>query len=838
MRFTREAPRHDGDDMSATTIERMPAGCGPDRAESENAVSLTRRGFVGATLGAAALLTARPAMAEPTGSGELVVHYYSPTWKYDDAVRAVALTGEGGARTGVERDEFGMTYTFSFSDTPPQGHLGFTVRTDAVFPDDLRYVQAAGGRAEVWVIDADPHVYSAPRTIAARDVTTRQDTPYVAVEDLAELLDLTYEYGTNGYEFDGAGAGTLEILTIHRGRDHYEIAVDRDRIGSNVTGNMLRAYTDLVFDDVDGHRSGDTYRLSFGALERLFQVRTLSLGTEHLLLIPVDVAHDVLRSAAPSAVGFDEDRLAELDSFIEGQVEDGSPAVALIVARSGKVIKEDAYGYALRYSTHDSGGETLPAELLPEDRWEPATTDTLFDLASNTKMYATNYALQRLVSQGRLDLDSPVASLPGWEAFRDESTEYTGDWTVGGEGGIEQAHTGKDTITIRDLLHHRGGLIPDPQYQNLLVAGELWYQTTDAGDRSGVIDAICRTPLMYAPRTRFAYSDVDFMILGLIVEQVTGRRLDEYLAEEFYEPLGLTGTCYRPLDSGMDPHDVAATELNGNTRDGNVSFGTHPDGSEVRIRDHTLRGEVHDEKAFYAMAGVAGHAGLFSTTSDMAVLTQLMLNDGIHAGRQYFTGDVIDEFTTPFAPDPADADTSTIGLGWRVHSRSAAAYYYFNWGPSRSTVGHQGWTGTLTVIDPLHDMTITILTNMRHSPVIDPPNGFAGAEYAVSDLVPITARVYRALSTTTTRTPTLAGLEAALEDHIAAGEVAGPIAHQLQDAVSRAKDHLTAGRTRPAVAALQQVLRHLEDPKNPDTLTDTAREDLHRRTEEILAAIG
>src|SRR5699024_7696208 len=121
--------------------------------------------------------------------------------------------------------------------------------------------------------------------------------------------------------------------------------------------NMLRAYTDLVFDDVDGHRSGDTYRLSFGALERLFQVRTLSLGTEHLLLIPVDVAHDVLRSAAPSAVGFDEDRLAELDSFIEGQVEDGSPAVALIVARSGKVIKEDAYGYALRYSTHDSGGE-------------------------------------------------------------------------------------------------------------------------------------------------------------------------------------------------------------------------------------------------------------------------------------------------------------------------------------------------------------------------------------------------------------------------------------------------------------------------------------------------
>lgn len=801
-------------------------------------MSLTRRGFVGASLGAAALLAAQPAMADPSGRGELVVHYHSPTWRYDDAVRAVSLAGEVGTRTGAEPDEFGMTYTFGFEETPPRGYLGFTVATDAAFPDDLRYLQATDGRAEVWVIDSDPRTYCAPRAIAAESVTMRRGTPYVAVEDLTELLGLTYEYGTNGYEFDGAATGTLKILTIYRGRDYYEIAVERDRIGSDVTGNMLRAYTDLVFDDVDGYGAGGKYHLSFGFLKRLFQVRTLTAGQDQLLLTPADVAHDVLQSAAPSAVGFDEDRLAELDSFIHDQVEDGSPAVALIVTRSGKVVKEDAYGYALRYSTHDSGGETLPAELLPEDRWEPATTDTLFDLASNTKMYATNYALQRLVSQGRLDLDGAVASLPGWEAFRDESTEYTGDWTVGGEGGIERAHTGKDTITIRDLLHHRGGLIPDPQYQNLLVAGELWYQTTDAGDRSGIIDAICRTPLMYAPRTRFAYSDVDFMILGLIVEQVTGRRLDEYLAEEFYEPLGLTGTFFRPLDHGVDPHDIAATELNGNTRDGNVSFGTRPDGSEVRIRDYTLRGEVHDEKAFYAMAGVAGHAGLFSTTSDLAVLTQLMLNDGIHAGRQYFTGDVIDEFTTPFAPDPADAGASTIGLGWRVHSRSAAAYYYFNWGPSRSTFGHQGWTGTLTVIDPLHDMTITILTNMRHSPVIDPPNGFAGAEYAVSDLVPIIARIYRALSTTTTRTATLAGLEAALEDHIAAGEVAGPIAHQLQDAVSRAKDHLTAGRTRPAVAALRQVLRHLEDPKNPDTLTDTAREDLHRRTGEILAAIG
>lgn len=799
---------------------------------------ITTRRHLALALGGALVLAAQTVPAQASPGAELTVHYYSPSWHYEDAVTATSLSGTPGNLTGTDSDGIGTAYTFSFPQAEPDAYLGFTVTGDATFAGDTRYVQARGGSAEAWVIDSDPRAYSRPQTIPTGDVTWREDKPYVAVEDLTELLDLSYFYGENGYEFDGAAAGTLDILTIYRGRDYYEIAVDRNRIGANVTGNMLRQYTDLVFHDVDGFRSGGKYYLSFGQLERLFQVRTLTLGEQYYLLTPIDVAHDSLQRAQPAEVGFDEKKLAELDSFIRSQVESGSPAVALIVTKDGKVVKEDAYGYALRYSTHEVDGETVPAELLPKDQWEPATTDTLFDLASNTKMYATNYAIQRLVSQGRLDLDRTVASFPGWECFTDDSTIYTGDWTVGGPGGIEAKYTGKATITLRDLLHHRGGLIPDPQYQNLNVAGDLWYQTTNPNDRSGIISSICQTPLMYAPRTTFAYSDVDFMILGLIVEQVTGMRLDEYLRQEFYGPLGLENTYFRPLDHGVDPHQIAATELNGNTRDGNVSFGTHPDGTPVYIRDYTLRGEVHDEKAFYTMAGIAGHAGLFSTTSDMAVLTQLMLNDGIYQGRQYFTEDVIEQFTTPYAADPADAKFSTIGLGWRVHSKRAAAYYYFNWGPSRSSFGHQGWTGTLTVIDPLHDMTITVLTNMRHSPVIDPPNGFAGGQYAVSDLVPITARVYAALSTQTRQPATLAGLESSLQDYINAGDVAGPIAHQLRHAVDRARTHLMAGRFQPAVAALKQVIAHLDHPKRPDTLTEEARTDLHSQAEEILAAIG
>src|SRR5699024_10497627 len=144
-------------------------------------------------------------------------------------------------------------------------------------------------------------------------------------------------------------------------------------------------------------------------------------------------------------------------------------------------------------------------------------------------------------------------------------------------------HTGKDTITLRDLLHHRGGLIPDPQYQNRDASGELWHQTTDPHDRSGIISSICQTPLMYAPRATFAYSDVDLMILGLIVEQVTGPRLATDLQQERYAARGLRHAVLNPRGHGVAPAPVAAADMNGNTRDGNVSFLTQPNGTPVYI---------------------------------------------------------------------------------------------------------------------------------------------------------------------------------------------------------------------------------------------------------------
>lgn len=709
--------------------------------------TLGRVGLVAAMALAATAIPAGASWAAP--DTRLTLHYYSAGNQHRPDFRASTLDGAAAIAGSSTSDGLWTTEEFTFPGAAADAYLGFVVAGDGTFSTDKRYVRATNGEAAAWIVDGDARVYGQPQKIDPATIVKKHLEAYVAVDDLPASLGVTATRGTNGYVFDGKAAGSLDILTLRDVRDYVEIATATNRIGSNVTGNMLAEYTDQVFSDVDGFAANGTYYLSFDAIERLFQVGTLVTDDGEYVLPRTTSAYDTVEKAAkPEDVGFDSAKLAALDDYLNDQMAQGASSLALSVVKDGKLVKESAYGYAKKYDTPLVDGTYQPAQLLPKDQWQPATVDTLYDLASNTKMYATNYAIQQLVSDGKLDLDRTLQSFPGWENFTDANSVYTGKWTVGGTGGIKAVRTGKETVTIRDILHHEGGLIPDPEYPNRTSAGALYYQSSDISDRSGIVDIISKTPLMYQPRTAFAYSDVDFMILGLLVEQISGTTLDTYFADNIAAPLGLAHTTYRPLDHGFRTDQIAPTELNGNTRDGNVSFGTLDDGTPVPMRTYTLQGEVHDEKAFYTMGGVAGHAGLFSTVGDMAALTQLMLNGGIYNGHQLFTQEVANEFTTPHAVDPAKVDAATVGLGWRVHSKSASAYYYFNWGPSRSSYGHQGWTGTLTIIDPVQNMTITILSNFRHSPVVSPPNGFGGAAFDIADLVPVSARVYNALQVT------------------------------------------------------------------------------------------
>lgn len=786
------------------------------------------------------LIPAGPVFAEP-GKMKLIVHYHRFDNKYTGNIAAVTLDRQvPGKISKKTTDDYGLEMTFSFANTADNAYIGITVKEDTVFPNDKRYVRAQNGIAEVWLLDGDARVYGEPQLINSDFIVKKNNKAYAAVEDLTDLLNLTYKYGKNGYVFDGADKGTADILTIYRDKDYFEINVDTNRIGANVTTNMLNYYTGTVFNDVDGFRKDNKYYLSLPYMERLFQIGTLCINNNNYLMKKQDAAYDqITNAAAPEQVGFSSEKLNKVDDYINKEINDGFPGAAVIIVKDGKIVKNTAYGYLKKYDTAYVDGAYQPAQPLPSSQWEPATVNSLWDLASNTKMYATNYAIQKLVSEGKLNLDEKISSFPGWENYKDSYVIYTGDWTLGGKGNLPSTPvTGKETVTVRDLLHHSGGNIPDPQYPNRAVAGGLWYQNSDSANRSGIIDIICKTPLQYKPRTTIKYSDLDFMILGLLVEQITGMPLDKYVESEIYGKLGISHTVFNPLAKGFSKSEIAATELNGNTRDGNISFGTMDDGSPVNIRKYTLQGEVHDEKAWYSMGGVSGHAGLFSTTGDMAVLTQLMLNGGIYNGTQVFTKEVADQFTAPYSVSGTQStlDSSTYGLGWRLASKTGS-YWYFNWGPSRSTYGHQGWTGTLTIIDPVYNMTITMLTNLRHSPVDNPPNGFVGYEnYSIGDFGPITGLIYQALITdkTSLDSTSVDSIRTLMEEYEKSQELTGPLIPQLSNSLTQAEKFFNENKQEQAVTHMEDFLKLLNNPPMSSHISKSAKAELNSHASALI----
>lgn len=408
----------------------------------------------------------------------------------------------------------------------------------------------------------------------------------------------------------------------------------------------------------------------------------------------------------PEDVGMDVDTIELIDGLVTSEIEYGFSAAQLAVVKDGKLVVNQAWGNVTGW-TQNGTMDKSSAKV---------TTDTLFDLASNTKMYTVNYAIQKLVSDGKLNLDEKVSTyIP---EFQDDA---------------EDTIKGKSQIVLRSILKHQAGFPATWKYYNENLAGNLYCQNRDE-----MLDKIIHTPLEYTPGTKTVYSDLDYMLLCFLVERITGQRFDTYLEENIYAPLGLTHTTFQPLLHGFTRNDCAATELNGNTRDGAVKF--------KNIRTNIIQGEVHDEKAYYSMGGISGHAGLFSTASELAKLCQVMINDGGYGENSFFSADVIDEFTKGKG---YDTSASAWGLGWWREADNSTRIYYFGPQSSSDTYGHQGWTGTLTVIDPESNLIIVLLTNKKNSPVIDnktAENDFVCDNYALGSLGIVSGYVYEALN--------------------------------------------------------------------------------------------
>ncbi|MBO7663087.1 MAG: serine hydrolase, partial [Clostridia bacterium] len=266
-----------------------------------------------------------------------------------------------------------------------------------------------------------------------------------------------------------------------------------------------------------------------------------------------------------------------VEDLIGSDVTWGFPGAQLGIVRNGREIYQNAWGRINAYEPDGTPKTDSPA----------VTSATLYDLASVTKMFSVNYAIQKLVTDGLLNINTPVVELLG-DSFAADTLDFA---YAGADPApdLDQQIAWKREITPRALLAHQAGFPADPQYfkpdydQSKQGLGSPGANMLYAVNREDTLKAIFRTPLMYEPGTQTKYSDVDYMLLGFIIERITGERLDAYMKKNFYEPLGLTRTTYLPLENGFTADDCAATELNGNTRDHHVSF--------PGIREQTLQGE-------------------------------------------------------------------------------------------------------------------------------------------------------------------------------------------------------------------------------------------------------
>lgn len=357
-----------------------------------------------------------------------------------------------------------------------------------------------------------------------------------------------------------------------------------------------------------------------------------------------------LTRATPRQAGLAAEPLTRLVDEVTALTQGPRPWCAAAVVAAGRgphLVVEHAAGWAVRYRGYDPRRDT--GTELPHAQWVPATPDTVFDLASVSKLFTTLATAQQY-ERGTLRLDDPVA-------------RYVPEFGA----------AGKRHITLRHLLTHTSGLPPE-------------LPLTTPIDGEDPLEPLWREPPRHPPGRRRRYSDLGFLALQRVLERTTGAPLDTLVADGVTGPLGMTDTRFGPLP---DPTRAAATEDQ-----------RHPWAKADR---GMLRGVVHDENAA-ALGGVAGHAGLFSTARDLAVLCRALLSGGTHHDTRVLAPDTVRLLLTP------------PGMGFTVDQP-----WFMGELAGRGAAGHTGFTGTSLVLDPATDTFLVLLATTVH-PVRRPPD--------------------------------------------------------------------------------------------------------------------
>ncbi|MGQ5262585.1 serine hydrolase [Micromonospora sp. ZYX-F-536] len=382
------------------------------------------------------------------------------------------------------------------------------------------------------------------------------------------------------------------------------------------------------------------------------------------VVTPADIhfRHDTLRRGTARQVGLLPDQVDRLPTDLAAYLQPtpdhpGYPAYSgavVLAAKDGVVVQHAAVGTAVKYASVGPPPGLVGVEL-PADEQIATRSDTIFDLASVSKLFTTIVTMQQ-VERGRVELDAPVA-------------RYVPEFAAGG----------KATVTVRMLLTHTSGL---PAFT------ALWSRYPTPEQRFA---AALATPLSAGatPGSQYVYSDLGLIALGVLVERVTGRPLAELVRDGVTRPLGMTDTGYNP---GPEQRSrIAATEYQPYAGRGMVW------------------GEVHDENA-WSLGGVAGHAGVFSTAADLAVLCQSLLNGGEYHGRRILRPDTVRAMLVNHnAPLESAYPESDRGLGFELNK-----HWYMMGLSSPVAFGHTGFTGTSIVVDPLSHSFVIMLSNRVH----------------------------------------------------------------------------------------------------------------------------
>ena len=368
---------------------------------------------------------------------------------------------------------------------------------------------------------------------------------------------------------------------------------------------------------------------------------------------------------SPESVGLQSTVLNQIDSIANDAIKKhAAPGCVVLVAKDGKVAFEKSYGY----TNYDS--------------IEPVNNNMMYDLASVTKVSATTVSVMKLYENGQLDINKTLGDYLPWVKGSD-----------------------KENIQLKNLLLHQAGLVAYiPFYAETIDKTgqplQAFYSHADTGNfsirvaedlymRNDWRDTMYRrmvTSKLGEPN-KYLYSDNDFIFLGKVVEAITGKPLQDYVKETFYQPLGMATTTFLPRNY-FPVNTIAPTEY------------------DKKWRQQLLRGDVHDPGAAM-FGGVAGHAGLFSNAYDLAQLYQMLLNGGEMNGVRYLKKETIDKFTA------YSSNVSRRGLGFDKPEKDNVTRKdpYPSLSASPSTFGHTGFTGTCVWVDPAYNLIYIFLSN-------------------------------------------------------------------------------------------------------------------------------